>query len=75
MEDFKTALLEILKQEELSKKYEQRLEKIELFVEQLKMLTRNKNEDSGVFRCFFFFFPLDAIVNTIAEVIICQKRR
>ena len=38
MEDFKIALMEILKQEEQRKKYEQRLEKFEeLFLEQQKM--------------------------------------
>ena len=44
------------------KKSEQKLEKLEeLFVEQRqKMLTSNKNEDSGI-------FSQDAIVNSIAE--------
>ena len=52
MEDFKTTLLEILKQQaEQWKNYEQRLEKLkELFVEQQeKMFTSNKNKDLGVF--------------------------
>ena len=48
MEDFKTTLLEILKQQtEHWKNYGQRLEKLEeLFVEQQwKMLTSNKHEN------------------------------
>ena len=52
MEGFKTALLEILKQQvEQGKNYEQMLEKLEeLFVEQKrKMLTSNKNKNLGVF--------------------------
>ena len=55
MVDFKIALLEILKQEvEQWENYEQRLERFEelLVKQQWKMLTSNKNEDSGV---FFFF--------------------
>ena len=55
MEDFKTALLEILKQLEQWKKYK------ELFVEQQqKILTSNKNKDLGI-------FSQDATVNVIAE--------
>ena len=52
IENFKTALFEILKQqEEQQRHYEQRLEEYEeLFVElQRKMLTSYKNEDSGIF--------------------------
>ena len=52
MEDFKTTLREILKQQaEQWKNYERRLEKLkELIVEQQwKMLTSNKNKDLGVF--------------------------
>ena len=63
MEEFITSLQEILKQhDEQRRYYVQKLEKFEeLFVEQqLKMLTRNKNKDSGV-------FSQDAIVTAIAE--------
>ena len=51
MEDFKTALLEILKQDEQWTHYEQRLENFEeLFAEQQgKMLTSQKNKVLGVF--------------------------
>ena len=51
MEDFKAAILDILKQVEQWKNYDQGLEKFEeLFVEQQrKMLTINKNEDKCLF--------------------------
>ena len=52
MGEFKTALQEILKQQdEQGKNYKKGLEKFEeSFAEQQwKMLTSNKNEDSGVF--------------------------
>ena len=63
MEDVKSTLLEILKQQaEQWKNYEQRLEKLkELFVEQQReMLTSNKNEDLDI-------FSQDTIINVIAE--------
>ena len=67
MEDFKIALLEILKQGKQWNKYKQRLKKFEeLFVEQQrKILTSNKNEDSGVF---------NRTQSKMLNLIICLKR-